>query len=242
MISVKVNDECEWYPVCCISIGERNYSTIQVEQEVYDRWIKTFNEFHKTQSEIRDILHRQENQKEQKQHLIDQFNEPKPSRSQKQELIVKYGWKPVNVDDHGFTSTWEKNGTTVKLHEAYGMCKKEFFQEQNMAPDMTPISKHLLKMLIAKRAAETIDALVSEFVADGEVAEFGFKQQLLIDASNPDNWRWHGSNEDGTPDQEFGSDNLSWAFDCEPLDDQLRAYVITNAAGTKILDLYIQGE
>lgn len=114
-----------------------------------------------------------------------------------------------------------------------------------------------LKKLIAAKAIEEIDELVKEFCE----TEDGFREELLAAVSNPENWVWHGSNEDGTPDVRanlddpenwkprplifpirYHSSHLERCFDCEPMDDQLRAYVETDMTDTNILNMYITGE
>jgi hypothetical protein len=37
-------------------------------------------------------------------------------------------------------------------------------------------------------------------------------------------------------------DKIERMFDCEPLDDQLRAYVETDSTDTTVLNVYISGE
>jgi len=40
----------------------------------------------------------------------------------------------------------------------------------------------------------------------------------------------------------FPEDSVERVFDCKPLEDQLRAYVITDATDDQILSLVVQGE
>ena len=53
MKKIKINDDCEWYPVICIS----NHGTeVEVDEETYNRWVKVFNEFKTVQKEMKDIV------------------------------------------------------------------------------------------------------------------------------------------------------------------------------------------
>ncbi len=95
-----------------------------------------------------------------------------------------------------------------------------------------------LKRLIAEKAEQKIDDIVKEFVCN----QPDFKELLLNDISEPNNWQWYGDEDEPMKPERIHGGCLERCFDCEPLDGQLRAYVITDPSDTELLEIRICGE
>lgn len=112
---------------------------------------------------------------------------------------------------------------------------------------MGKLTTGTLRPEVAKLAASKIDAIMGEFVPGTED-----RSVMLANVSDPKNWkrvekrrddndlvRAYGLNPGSYPD---GSRGWVRVFDCGPLDDQLRAYVVTDPDDSVIVSCEFEGE
>jgi hypothetical protein len=94
----------------------------------------------------------------------------------------------------------------------------------------------LLKKMIATEALGDVDGIISQFCDEDK----DFKQFVIDHAGNPKDWNSRGSSKTS---KFFGfpKGTIEYDFDCEPFDDQLRAYVYVGPDGS-VLKINILGE
>jgi hypothetical protein len=92
---------------------------IDVDEETIHRWRHASNVFYQAQKEIEKAISDYQIKQRELEHLRDCFAKPNPSRTDKGYVLFKLGWKQVD------TSLWEKDGRSVRLHEAYAEAKAE---------------------------------------------------------------------------------------------------------------------
>ncbi len=89
------------------------------------------------------------------------------------------------------------------------------------------ISTGQCKNLIVQEITNSISKILS----------FGFSQSEAEEALKVSNWKRESKG------KQFGEGpNIERAFDCRPLDSQLRAYVITDPTDTIVIHISISGE
>jgi len=93
---------------------------IVVDDETLARWRAAYKNYFKVNGEIGTACAKQQRKNEAYRVLKAMFDHAHPSRSEKEYLLKRFGW--VKTD----TSEWSKDGTKLKLHEAYNLCKEAF--------------------------------------------------------------------------------------------------------------------
>jgi hypothetical protein len=87
--------------------------------------------------------------------------------------------------------------------------------------------KEMISLIVQMVKDNPQQTVVSQFVLEPEYPGEDLEaaaNQLVKDASNPDNWNLYGEPELATRYSRFAG-MIEYCFDCEPMDDQLRAYV-----------------
>lgn len=79
-----------------------------------------------------------------------------------------------------------------------------------------------MKSAIVDHAKSHLSDILEQFTEDTN------SEEIRDAVSDVDNWRFRFSSR-------LEDESVEWCFNCEPLDDQLRAYILTDAANTKIL-------
>jgi len=95
------------------------------------------------------------------------------------------------------------------------------------------LSKDNIKREIALFARENACKVHSQFYFDPET-EAEAKKEISDAVNNPDSWI--------LIDTDRFDGKIEMCFDCEPLDDQLRAYVTLGSARESVLHIEVIGE
>ncbi len=112
--------ESELYPCYSVCLNTKVFDEeIDVDEETIRRWQDSSNAFYRAQQEIKKAISDYQIKQRELEHLRDCFAKPNPSRTDKGYVLFKLGWKQVD------TSLWEKDGRSVRLHEAYAEAKAE---------------------------------------------------------------------------------------------------------------------
>lgn len=114
-------------------------------------------------------------------------------------------------------------------------------------PGMGKLSTDELRPEVARLAASRIDDIMSEFVPGTED-----RAVMLANVSDPKNWKRIQKYRDdndlvdnyGLAAGSYPAGSRGWmrVFDCKPLDDQLRAYVVTDPDDKVIVSCEFEGE
>lgn len=91
------------------------------------------------------------------------------------------------------------------------------------------ITTEQCKQLIVKFCADNKDYINRQFTEN-------LSEEIYSKVLEPRNWRRRSKGMD------YSGRGIERSFDCRPLDDQLRAYVITDVTDEKVLGLTVQGE
>lgn len=97
----------------------------------------------------------------------------------------------------------------------------------------------MIKMIVESVKADPQETVVSQFVLEPEYPGEDLKpaaDQLVADASNPENWKLHYGPEICGIYSRFKG-HTEYCFDCEPMDDQLRASVFVTDGVVKYIEI-----
>jgi len=97
----------------------------------------------------------------------------------------------------------------------------------------------MIKMIVELIKTDPQTTVVSQFVLIPEYPDEDLKaaaDNLVENAMNPDNWNLHGEPDVCGKYSRFPG-YMEYCFDCEPMDDQLRAYVFVKDGIVKHVDV-----
>lgn len=95
------------------------------------------------------------------------------------------------------------------------------------------------KAIVAWLTPERREELKKEFVGGGTEETRMIEQETIKE----NNWKRRGkAKTQYQTHQDVPVGSVERSFDCAPFDDQLRAYVYTDSADTKIIRIVVQGE